>query len=27
MGQAIQDGCFSEDFAPWEEDSPAHHTW
>ncbi|MAD68007.1 tRNA guanosine(34) transglycosylase Tgt [Synechococcus sp. BIOS-U3-1] len=27
MGQAIKDGCFSEDFAPWEEDSPAHHTW
>ena len=26
MGQAIKDGCFSEDFAPWEEDSPAHHT-
>ena len=27
MGQAIQDGSFSEDFAPWEEDSQAHHTW
>ena len=27
MAQAIQDGCFSEDFAPWREDSPAHHTW
>ena len=27
MAQAIQDGCFSEDFAPWQEDSPAHHTW
>ena len=27
MGQAIRDGCFSEDFAPWEPDSPAHHTW
>ena len=27
MGQAIRDGCFSEDFAPWEPDSPARHTW
>ena len=27
MAQAIRDGCFSEDFAPWEPDSPAHHTW
>ena len=27
MSQAIRDGCFSEDFAPWEPDSPAHHTW
>ena len=27
MGQAIRDGCFSEDFAPWDEESPAHHTW
>ena len=27
MGKAIRDGCFSEDFAPWDEDSAAHHTW
>jgi queuine tRNA-ribosyltransferase len=27
MAQAIRDGCFSEDFAPWEPDSPAAHTW
>ena len=27
MGQAIRDGCFSEDFAPWEPSSTAHHTW
>ena len=27
MGQAIRDGCFSEDFAPWEPSSRAHHTW
>jgi queuine tRNA-ribosyltransferase len=27
MGQAIRDGCFAEDFAPWEADSPAAHTW
>ena len=27
MGQAIRDGCFAEDFRPWDEDSPAHHTW
>jgi len=27
MARAIQDGCFSEDFAPWEADSPAAHTW
>ncbi len=27
MRQAIQEGCFSEDFAPWQQDSPAHHTW
>lgn len=27
MGRAIQDGCFAEDFAPWEPDSPAAHTW
>ena len=27
MGQAIREGCFAEDFAPWEPDSPAAHTW
>ena len=27
MGAAIRDGCFSEDFAPWDPSSPAHHTW
>ena len=27
MGLAIRDGCFSEDFAPWEPSSRAHHTW
>ena len=27
MAQAIRDGCFAEDFAPWEPDSPAAHTW
>ncbi len=27
MGQAIMQGCFSEDFAPWQKESPAHHTW
>jgi queuine tRNA-ribosyltransferase len=27
MGQAIREGCFSEDFAPWEPDSEAAHTW
>lgn len=27
MGQAIREGSFSEDFAPWEPDSPASHTW
>ncbi len=27
MEQAIRDGCFSEDFAPWNSDSIAHHTW
>ena len=25
--QAIIDGCFSEDFAPWHSCSKAHHTW
>jgi queuine tRNA-ribosyltransferase len=27
MGQAIREGCFSEDFAPWEPGSQAAHTW
>ena len=27
MGQAIQDGSFTEDFAPWQKDSIAHYTW
>ena len=27
MARAIRDGCFAEDFAPWEADSPAAHTW
>jgi queuine tRNA-ribosyltransferase len=27
MGQAIAEGCFAEDFAPWEPASPAAHTW
>ncbi|KGG16656.1 MULTISPECIES: tRNA guanosine(34) transglycosylase Tgt [unclassified Prochlorococcus] len=27
MTLAIKDGCFSEDFAPWQKDSIAHHTW
>jgi queuine tRNA-ribosyltransferase len=27
MAQAIADGCFAEDFAPWNADSPAAHTW
>ncbi len=27
MANAIRDGCFSEDFAPWEPGSPAAHTW
>jgi queuine tRNA-ribosyltransferase len=27
MAKAIQEGCFSEDFAPWEPGSPAAHTW
>ncbi len=25
--QGIQEGCFAEDFAPWQSDSKAHHTW
>jgi len=27
ISHAIQDGCFSEDFAPWQPGSAAHHTW
>jgi len=27
MGQAIREGCFAEDFAPWEQGSTASHTW
>jgi queuine tRNA-ribosyltransferase len=27
MGQAIAEGSFAEDFAPWEANSPAAHTW
>ncbi len=27
MSIAIKDGCFSEDFAPWQKDSIARHTW
>ncbi len=27
MATAIQDGCFAEDFTPWEPSSPAAHTW
>ena len=27
MAQAIEEGCFAEDFAPWEPGSPAAHTW
>ena len=27
MTLAIEDGCFSEDFAPWQKDSIARHTW
>ncbi len=27
MKVAITDGCFSEDFAPWQKDSIAHYTW
>jgi len=27
MAQAIGDGCFAEDFAPWDAGSPAAHTW
>jgi queuine tRNA-ribosyltransferase len=27
MARAIGEGCFAEDFAPWEPASTAHHTW
>jgi queuine tRNA-ribosyltransferase len=27
MARAIAEGCFAEDFAPWEPASPAAHTW
>jgi queuine tRNA-ribosyltransferase len=27
MAQAIREGSFAEDFAPWEPGSPASHTW
>ena len=27
MAQAIREGCFAEDFAPWEPGSEAAHTW
>jgi queuine tRNA-ribosyltransferase len=27
MAQAIREGCFAEDFAPWNPESPAAHTW
>ena len=27
MAQAIREDCFAEDFAPWEPESPAAHTW
>jgi queuine tRNA-ribosyltransferase len=27
MAQAIREGCFAEDFAPWEAGSAASHTW
>ncbi|QEY32289.1 tRNA guanosine(34) transglycosylase Tgt [Synechococcus sp. RSCCF101] len=27
MATAISEGCFSEDFTPWQPDSPAAHTW
>ncbi|MFL0769093.1 MAG: tRNA guanosine(34) transglycosylase Tgt [Prochlorococcus sp.] len=27
MGAAIEDNCFSEDFAPWDPQSAGHHTW
>ncbi len=27
MARAIREGCFAEDFAPWDPASPAAHTW
>ncbi|KGG13092.1 MULTISPECIES: tRNA guanosine(34) transglycosylase Tgt [Prochlorococcus] len=27
IARSIEDGCFSEDFAPWQKDSIAHYTW
>ncbi|QPN71820.1 tRNA guanosine(34) transglycosylase Tgt [Synechococcus sp. CBW1108] len=27
MARAIEEGCFAEDFTPWEANSPAAHTW
>jgi len=27
MANAIEAGCFAEDFTPWEPNSPAAHTW
>ncbi len=27
ISQSIEEGCFSEDFAPWHRSSKAHHTW
>ncbi|NQW38336.1 MAG: tRNA guanosine(34) transglycosylase Tgt [Cyanobacteria bacterium] len=27
MARAIEEGCFAEDFTPWEAHSPAAHTW
>jgi queuine tRNA-ribosyltransferase len=27
MARAIREGCFAEDFAPWDPGSPAAHTW
>ena len=27
MARAIGEGCFAEDFAPWDPASPAAHTW
>ena len=27
ISKAIQDNCFTIDFAPWKRSSIAHHTW